>query len=109
MHISITGLKINSFLHYPVFYYHATRCLKQAKAAQGNLYAGVNIINGIHHTLSAWQSTDAMKMYAFSGAHKQAIQVFRRIATGKILSYQADTIPAWDEVHHLWIEQGNEY
>jgi hypothetical protein len=69
----------------------------------------VKKINGIHHTLSAWESKTMMQKYIYQGPHKLAIRVFRKIATGKTFGYVSSSLPNWEEVHHLWKTKGKDY
>lgn len=108
-YVSITGLKIRSPLAVPFFWWHAVRSKIQADRAPGLLFSAVNAIDGIQHTVTAWESKEAMRVYIFSGAHKKAIKAFRKIATGKTFGFEATKIPAWDEVHELWKKHGKEY
>ena len=108
-YVSITGLKPRGFVSLLLFWRHAIPSKVQADGAPGNLYVDVKKINGIHHTLSAWESKSAMKNYIYSGPHKLAINVFRKIATGKTFGYESNSLPSWDEVHELWKTKGNNY
>jgi quinol monooxygenase YgiN len=105
-YVSITGLKLNSVLHVPRFWYHAIRSMGQAQAAPGNISADARTINGIHHTLTVWQDEAAMRAYLTSGAHLAAMRAFRGMATGKTLGFTAETPPGWDKVHALWRDRG---
>ena len=106
MYISITGLRVTSFWHQPVFWWHAVASMRQAKAADGNLSAETRTINGVHHTVSSWRDVDAMRNYLKSGPHLKALKTFRKIATGKTLGFDAETIPDWTQVHALWLREG---
>jgi hypothetical protein len=81
----------------------------QADTADGILLSQVKQINGIQHTLTAWQSQAHMRAYISKGAHLKAMKVFRKIATGKTLGFETDRIPSWEEVHQIWKERGKEY
>ena len=108
-YVSITGLKPNGFLSFLRFFRHAIPSKIQAESAAGVLYVSVKKVNGIQHTLTAWESEAHMKKYIYSGAHKHAIKVFRKIATGKTFGYVSKTLPTWDEVHGIWNEKGRAY
>jgi len=109
MYISITGLRLkNRFMFIP-FAWHVMRSFKQAKKAEGNLHCALNNVNGVHHTLTAWESKKHMQQYIYSGAHKKAIVGFRRIATGKTLGYEGDELPSWEEAHKIWQKNGRDY
>ena len=109
MYVSITGLVLKKPWHVFVFYFHAIRSMRQARRARGNLRAENRTINGVHHTLSVWQTEAAMREFLFSGAHKRAIDATPSFATGKTLGFETDTIPSWDEVHDLWRARGRDY
>ncbi len=108
IYVSITGLKLNKAYHTPRFWYHAVRSMIQAKAASGNISAEARTINGIHHTMTVWESKDAMRAYLVAGAHLKAMKSFKAMATGKVLGFEADRAPPWDEVHALWQAKGRE-
>lgn len=63
-------------------------------------------INGVHHTLSVWTDKDAMRAYLTSGPHLEAMRLFPKIATGKVVGYHAKLAPDWSEVHAIWLERG---
>lgn len=108
-YISITGLKPKDFWSIFSFWRHAIPSKIQADSAPGILYSDVKKINGIQHTLTAWESKEHMKAYIHKGAHLKAMKVFRKIAVGKTFGFESDRIPNWDEVHELWKLNGKEY
>ena len=81
----------------------------QADKAPGILHSSVMTINGIQHTLTAWESKAAMQRYIYSGAHLKAIRSFKKIATGKTFGYDSNRLPDWSEVHQLWKDHGKDY
>jgi hypothetical protein len=107
-YVSITGLQLKSVLNAPAFWWHAVRSMGQAQAAPGNISAEARTINGIHHTLTVWESEAAMRAYLVSGPHLAAMKAFRGMATGKTLGLEAETPPGWDEVHALWQDRGRQ-
>jgi hypothetical protein len=108
-YLSITGLRPKSFLKSLVFWWHAIPSRGQAMSAPGNLYVGTKMINGIQHTVTAWESKECMKRYIYSGAHLDAIKAFRSIATGKTFGTETNQLPSWEEVHKMWHDQGITY
>lgn len=105
-YVSITGLRLNSVLNAPAFWWHAIRSMRQAEAAPGNISAEARTINGIHHTLTVWENEAAMRTYLTSGPHLAAMKAFAGMATGKTLGFEAETPPVWDDVPALWQERG---
>ncbi|WP_246831285.1 DUF3291 domain-containing protein [Pseudotabrizicola formosa] len=78
----------------------------QVRKAPGNISADARTINGVHHTLSVWTDKDAMRAYLTADAHLEAMRLFPRIATGKVVGYPAQHAPDWSEVHAIWLERG---
>ena len=109
VYVSITGLVLKKPWHVFVFYFHAIRAMRQARRACGNLCAENRTINGVHHTLSVWETKTAMHDFLYSGAHKRAIDATPSFATGKTLGFVTDTVPGWDEVQDLWRKRGRGY
>ena len=109
MIISITGLKPKSVFTIIPFWLKAIPSLSQAKNAKGNLHCEVKKIKGIQHTLTAWESEEALKNFVYSGIHLKAIQSFRKIATGSTYRYKSETMPSWDEARRMWEENYREY
>jgi len=108
VYVSITGLRIRSNLHYPQFYRLAGAVMTQAKKSHGIIEVEARIINGIHHTLSIWESEYHMREFLLTGAHLQAMQVLKNIATGKTIGYFSNNPPKWAEVHDIWVRDGRE-
>lgn len=108
-YISITGLQPRSIWKILPFFRHAIPSRSQALKAPGALFVDVRQVNGVHHTLSAWESREHMKKYIYQGAHLKAIQAFRIIATGKTFGYMGTELPSWDELHERWQKEGKEY
>lgn len=108
VYVSITGLELKSVLHAPAFWWHAIRSMSQAQSAPGLLSADARQINGVHHTLTVWESEAAMRSYLITGAHLQAMKAFHGIATGRTIGFPAETAPDWDDVHETWQRLGRE-
>lgn len=107
--VSVTGLRLKGPLSTPRFWWHAIRSMTQARQADGNLMAEARTKDGVHHTLSVWESEAAMKRFLYRGAHRQAIKAFPAIATGETIGYEADAIPGWDEALAVWRRKGRAY
>lgn len=108
VYVSITGLQVRRFWHVPTFWRHAIRSMAQARKAPGNISAQARTINGVHHTLSVWTDKAAMRTYLSTGAHLDAMRLFPKIATGKVIGYATTNIPDWSEVHAIWVAQGRD-
>ena len=106
VYVSITGLQVRRAWHIPLFWIHAVRSLNQARRAPGNISADARTINGVHHTLSVWTDRAAMKAFLTAGPHLEAMRLFPRIATGKVVGFRTQEIPDWSQVHAIWVERG---
>ena len=109
VYVSITGLALKSPWQAPRFWLHALRSMAQARRAPGNLSADARRIDGVHHTLTTWQSRADMLAFVHSRAHAKAVRAFPHIATGKTLGYMAAQAPDWHDVPQLWREKGRAY
>lgn len=105
-YVSITGLKVKRVIHTPIFWSYAVRSMIQARRAPGNISADAATIDGVHHTLSVWTDRAAMMTFLSTGPHLEAMRVFPKIATGKVLSYVATEVPDWSSVHEIWATRG---
>lgn len=101
VYVSITGLRLKSPFHAPLFWWHAVRSMMQAQRAPGNLRAEARMINGVQHTLTVWTDKAAMRRYMLSGAHARAMRVFPIVATGSTFGFEAEAAPDWSDVHAL--------
>ena len=102
VYVSITGLVLHSPLQWPRFALHASASMVQARRAAGNRLAQARMIDGIHHTLSVWDSREAMKAYLKSGAHLQAMRAFSGIGLGKTYGFETDKPPDWSDIPAIY-------
>ena len=109
MIITVTGLKVKSAWLWPVFWSHAIPAFSQCRAAAGCIHAEAFRDRAYIHTLTAFETRADVQAFARSGAHRKAAQAFRRIATGKILSWEADSIPKREEALAIWSERAEWY
>ncbi|GAB5470371.1 MAG: hypothetical protein Kilf2KO_34010 [Rhodospirillales bacterium] len=106
VYVSITGLRLKSPLYLPRFWWHATRAMAQAKAAEGNLRAEAKTVAGLHHTLSVWTDEAAMRAYLTAGAHRRALRAFPAMADGAVLGWETDQVPGWSDIPEIWRSRG---
>jgi hypothetical protein len=108
--VSITGLEVASVWLFPRFMTLTIPALSQARVAPGNVHAETNRIDGIMHTMTAWESREDMLRYVRSGAHLEAMKNLKKVASyAKTYTYESDTIPTWPEARRLWEERGRLY
>jgi quinol monooxygenase YgiN len=108
VYVSITGLRLKSSLHVIRFWHLAFASMRQALKAPGNLRAEAHTINGVHHTLTVWESEAHMRAFLMTGAHLKAMKLFRKIATGKTIGYLSQEVPEWHDVHDIWLTKGRD-
>ena len=101
-YVAITGFRLRSILDAPQFWWHAIRSATQARHAPGILSVDVFAVGDIKHTLTVWQSQEAMQTYVRSGAHLKAMQSFRKFDGAKVYSFEADQAPSRLAAHKLW-------
>jgi len=105
-YVSITGLQVRRVCHIPSLWLHAMKSMAQARIAPSNISADACTIHGVHHTLSVWTDRAAMRAYMTTGPHLEAMRLFPKIATGKVVGYQTDRIPDWSEINAIWRDHG---
>jgi hypothetical protein len=61
----------------------------------------------LHYTMTAWESAEAMKAFAQSGAHAEAMKVSAKLATEiRLFTIETDQIPDWTTAKQLVQTQG---
>ncbi|MEE4238174.1 MAG: hypothetical protein V2I51_15745, partial [Anderseniella sp.] len=105
-YVSITGLRLNHWRHWPRFAWHASRSMKQARASEGCLSAQARNIGGMFYTVSLWENERAMRRFLYQGAHGKAARDFDNFATGLTAGYEAAAAPSWDEVPGVLQQRG---
>ena len=108
VYVSITGLRVKKLIHYLKFFWLAIRSMQQAKHSAGLIRVEARTINGMHHTLSIWENESFMRKFLVTGAHLQAMQAFKKIATGKTVGFTTANPPEWSQVHAILINEGRE-
>jgi len=76
--------------------------------ADGIQHVDARIIKGVHHTLTAWTSRQAMITFLKTGAHQSAMRTYPRIGRGRTFGFEASSIPDWSEARRLWEEHAND-
>ena len=73
--VSITRLRVRSWIYLPGFFFYALRSGTQAKSAEGNL--SVTVLREAQLTFwtrTLWTSEAAMKVFMIAGAHGKAMR-----------------------------------
>jgi hypothetical protein len=105
MYISITGLKTKGLFASIRFWFLTVPAFKAARNANGIILCESKSQNGYHHTLTVWKSKANMIEYISSPVHLKAKRAFPSIAVGKVIGYQCDAIPSWEQAIQAWNEK----
>ena len=108
--VSITRLRVRSFLFMPIFMLHALRSGAQANQATGICDFETRSQPGrVFWTKTSWSEETAMKRFRNSGAHQLAMRVLSQICSEA--SYTRWTqagpeLPDWTEAHRRLLADG---
>ena len=102
MHVSVAGLKTNNLYASMKFWLLTIPAFREAQKAEGILLCENKSRNGYQHTLTVWKTKAHMLAYLRSPKHMKAMKAFRSIAIGKLLSYESNIVPSWDEALLKW-------
>jgi hypothetical protein len=110
MHVSVTRLKLRSWLFVLPFMRANGRVGRQAGAAAGFRQGRLLLDHGlVFWTLTGWDSAEAMKAYRDSGPHAAVmprLQDWCDEASTAQWSTDVDGLPDWSEVYRRMIGQG---
>jgi hypothetical protein len=72
--ISVTRLRVRSFIYLPQFFWHTFKSIRQAERSSGFL-GGRLLVNAknVFWTMTAWKDQAAMNAYRTGGAHRRAM------------------------------------
>lgn len=88
---------------FPLFLYHATTALRQARDAPGCVWAGTHFQDGYAFSLSVWNSPADMKRYAQSGRHARAMRwAWLTGEVSRFCHFAVEEVPSWDAAIARW-------
>lgn len=108
MYVSVTGLKTKGVQGWVRFWFLAIPALWAARMAEGVRLVATRRRQGMHHTLTVWESRADMLVYKKSPAHLRSMRAFSHIATGRICGYECNREPTWDEALARFDEHAHE-
>jgi hypothetical protein len=82
---------------------------RAAQKADGILLCENKSRNGYQHTLTVWKTKAHMLAYVRSPKHMKAMRAFPSIAIGRLLSYESDIVPSWDEALLKWEREAKKW
>jgi uncharacterized protein DUF3291 len=108
--ISITRLRIRSWVYLPAFFIQALRINKQAAAAEGNLAVRLLRDHGnTFWTATSWSSHASMKAFVIAKPHGPVMRKLMNWCDEASLVHweQAEAaLPAWEEAHRRLEQEG---
>ena len=102
-YVSVTRLRVRSWIYLPAFLIRSLRIGQQAKKAPGNL--GAKIFNDRHRTFwtcTSWESEAAMKAFMLAPPHGPAMRKLLNWCDEASLVRWSQTgpeLPNWTEAH----------
>ena len=106
MIIAITGLKPKNLLKKFRFLSHAVPLFQLAQKSPGNIHAERFTHQGYYHTITAWETRDAMMGYVYSPAHQKVIDLYDVLGQGLTCHYESEEIPSSKDALDYWGANG---
>ncbi len=108
--ISVTRLRVRSFLYLPQFFWNAFQCRRQAERSPGFL-GGRLLVNArnVFWTMTAWEDQAAMNAYRTGGAHRRAMpRLLNWCDEAAVVHWtqESSEIPFWKEARQRMAEEG---
>jgi heme-degrading monooxygenase HmoA len=108
--ISVTRLRVRSFLYLPQFFWNAFQCKRQAERSPGFL-GGRLLVNArnVFWTMTAWEDQAAMNAYRTGGAHRGAMpRLLNWCDEAAVVHWteESSEIPFWQEARQRMAEEG---
>jgi hypothetical protein len=100
--ISVTRLRVRSFIYLPQFLWEAFKSMRQAERSVGFL-GGRLLVNSkkVFWTMTAWKDEAAMNAYRGGGAHRRAMPKLLNWCNEAAVVHwtqESSEIPVWQEV-----------
>ena len=110
MIIVVTSIKLRSLFGFFRLSYQGLKIVRQTRQQKGFVSMKNTGFGYMHYTLSAWESLEAMKDFARSGAHLESMQYSAKLSTEiRIYTYEGSALPSWAEAKKLVSKQGKSY
>jgi hypothetical protein len=108
--ISVTRLRIRSFIYLPQFLWDTHKSIRQAERSSGFL-GGKLLVNAkkVFWTITAWKDEASMNAYRTGGAHRRAMpKLLNWCNEAAVVHWSQESleIPSWQEVHQRMVEEG---
>lgn len=107
MYITVTSLRLRKLSGFFKLTWFGMNISRQAMKQPGFVKLKNRGFGYLHYTLTAWESEEALKNFAHSGKHKEAMKQSKSLSTEiRIYTYQSDQFPNWDEAKSLLEKEG---
>lgn len=108
--VSVTRFRVRKLRYLPLFMFHASRAISQARKAEGYVAGAVGRdADFAFWTMTVWQCEKSMVDYVASGAHRNAMPHLRDWgieASALRWTQEGSVLPAWSEAEHRMRTQG---
>lgn len=106
MFITITFIELKSPLKFFALSHNAMKIMRQLKDASCRAYKAQGFWTK-HYTMTQWDSIEALKSFAKSGAHLEAIKKSAAISKEiRTLTIEASALPAWKDAKKRLFTEG---
>ena len=108
--ISVTRLRVRSWIYFPVFLLQALRSARQAAKSEGNITT--RLLQESHNTfwtLSCWSSEKSMKTFILAGTHGAVMRKLVEWCDEAAVvhwSQESSDPPSWEEAHRRLQQEG---
>lgn len=107
MIITVTYIHLRSFWSFFTLANHSRKILGQLKSSPGHLKYRARGFGKKHYTISLWESQEAMRKFARSGAHLKAMKASASLAQEiRTYTYEGESLPSWKEAKQMLQDSG---
>jgi len=106
-YVSVTGLLTKNVFVMPKFLYLSSRAYHSVLKAEGNVYSSMFTKDGVQHTITVWESKEAMRDFMVGEAHMNAMKSLKDVSKyAKVHGYFSDVLPTASEAIEEWKKGG---
>ena len=107
MRITVTSIQLRSPWQFFKLSNHGRKIQAQAKKSPGFVKMKNTGWGKLHYTLSVWDSEAAMKAFARTGAHMEAMKQSAALSHEiRTYTYESESLPDWKEAKRLLLQNG---
>lgn len=109
-YVSVTRLRVRSWIYFPSFALQTLRIARQAASSEGNL--AVELLRDRRNTfwtLTSWSGVDAMKAFQMAGPHGPTMRRLLEWCDEAALVHWTQPgpeLPTWQEAHRRLQQEG---